>query len=98
MAPDHDAAAVVVAIVVIPPTMPATIVPVEFDPRAAIIAVVIIAVVATHIDAEALGARERRNADGHSCGRGKHESEFLHVPFSIVVDVEPTNADGIGCR
>jgi len=83
-----------VAIVIVPAAVPATIVSVKLDARAAIV-VAIIVPVAADPEAEALRASHGRRSNRNGRQRGENARKLSHVASPIVVAQEGKRA-GVG--
>src|ERR1700752_1532471 len=81
--PDHDVA-VAIVVTVIPSAMQATIVSVELDTRAAVVAIAVVSPIAADIDAESAGACGRGNADGEGRQCGQRVRELPHCSSPLV--------------
>src|ERR1700752_1973073 len=84
MTPDHDAAVVIIA-VVIPSAMQAAVAPVESHTRSAVVAVAVIVAFAAHIAADPAGARCCRYTDGKRCQGSQRVRELSHCSSPLVV-------------
>jgi hypothetical protein len=79
--PNYDATVAVVIIAMIPTTVPAAIMPIEFSART-IVTVPVVVTVAAYVNAEALGARYCWCSDGYGSERGQSPKELSHSSSS----------------